>query len=71
MKDIQSALDHIDRLRPARLNLSATRGFSLRETILLMAPKLTEKRELGFSRRAHNYKPSLSGAEPRAQAGGR
>jgi hypothetical protein len=49
MKDIQSALDHIDRLRPARLNLSATRGFSLREAILLMAPKLTEKKELGFS----------------------
>jgi hypothetical protein len=49
MKDIQSALDHIDRLRPARLNLSAKRGFSLREAILLMAPKLTEKRELGFS----------------------
>jgi hypothetical protein len=49
IKDIQNALDHIDRLRPACLNLSAKRGFSLREAILLMAPKLTEKKELGFS----------------------
>jgi hypothetical protein len=49
MKDIQNALDHIDRLRPARLNLSSKRGFSLREAILLMAPKLTAKKELGVS----------------------
>jgi hypothetical protein len=48
-KQIQNALDHIDRLRPARLNLSAKRGFSLREAILLMAPKLMVKKELGFT----------------------
>ena len=51
MKHIQSALDHLGRLRPARLNLSAKRDFSLREAVLFMAPKLTEMRELGFSSR--------------------
>ena len=49
MKHIQSALDHLGRLRPARLNLSAKRDFSLREAVLFMAPKLTEMKELGFT----------------------
>jgi hypothetical protein len=51
MKNIQNALDHLGRLRPARLNLSAKRDFSLREAVLFMAPKLTEMKELGFSSR--------------------
>ena len=51
MQNIQSALDHLGRLRPARLNLSAKRGFSLREAVLFMAPKLTEMKELGFTTR--------------------
>jgi len=49
MKHIQSALDHLGRLRPAHLNLSAKRDFSLREAVLFMAPKLTEMKELGFT----------------------
>ena len=49
MKHIQSALDHLGRLRPARLNPSAKRDFSLREAVLFMAPKLTEMKELGFT----------------------
>gem|GEM_PF-3485055 len=51
MKHIQSALDHLGKLRPARLNLSAKRDFSLREAVLFMAPKLTEMKELGFTTR--------------------
>jgi len=49
IKHIQSALDHLGKLRPARLNLSAKRDFSLREAVLFMAPKLTEMKELGFT----------------------
>ena len=51
MKHIQSALDHLGKLRPDRLNLSAKRDFSLREAVLFMAPKLTEMKELGFTTR--------------------
>jgi EAL domain-containing protein (putative c-di-GMP-specific phosphodiesterase class I) len=51
MKHIQNALDHMGRLRPAHLNLSAKRNFSLREAVLFMAPKLTEMKELGFTTR--------------------
>ena len=51
MKHIQSALDHLGKLRPARLNLSPKRDFSLREAVLFMAPKLTEMKELGFTTR--------------------
>ena len=49
MKHIKNALDHLGRLRPARLNLSAKRDFSLREAVLFMAPKLMEMKELGFT----------------------
>jgi len=49
MKHIQNALEHLGRLRPAHLNLSAKRDFSLREAVLFMAPKLTEMKELGFT----------------------
>ena len=51
MKHIQSALDHLGKLRPARLNLSAKRDFSLREAVLSMAPKLADMKELGFTTR--------------------
>ena len=51
IKHIQSAIDHLGKLRPARLNLSAKRDFSLREAVLFMAPKLTEMQELGFTTR--------------------
>jgi hypothetical protein len=49
MKHIQSTLEHLGRLRPARPNIAAKRDFSLRETIFFMAPKLVEMKELGFT----------------------
>jgi hypothetical protein len=49
MKRIQSVLDHLGQLRPARRNLSRKRDFSIRETILFLAPKLTEMKNLGFT----------------------
>jgi len=49
MKHIQNALEHLSRLRPARLNISAKHDFSLREAVLFMAPKLTEMKEVGFT----------------------
>ena len=51
MKHIKNALDHLGRLRPARLNLSAERDFSLREAVLFMAPELMKLKELGFTTR--------------------
>jgi len=51
MQHIQNAIDHLGRLRPARLNISAKRDFSLREAVLFMAPKLTGMKELGFTTR--------------------
>jgi hypothetical protein len=49
MKDIQNILDELDRLRPARLNLSVKKNFSLREIVLFVAPKLMEKKAYGCS----------------------
>jgi hypothetical protein len=47
MKDIQDVFDDLSRFRPARLNLSVKRNFSLREAVLFMAPKLTEMKAMG------------------------
>jgi len=49
VRHIKNALDYLGHLRPARLKLNAKRNFSLREALLLMAPRLTKMKEMGFT----------------------
>jgi len=49
VRHIKNALDHLGRLRPTRLKLNAKRNFSLREAVLLMAPRLMKMKEMGFT----------------------
>ena len=53
---MKMTLDHIDqtirnlgRLMPAKPNKNSTREYSLKESIFLMAPKLLETRDMGFT----------------------
>ena len=47
LKHIHRTINNLSRLMPTKPNKDATREYSLKETIFLMAPQLLEKREMG------------------------
>jgi hypothetical protein len=49
IEQIDKTIRHLGRLMPARLNRQSTRKCTLKDAVRLMAPKLLEMKELGFS----------------------
>jgi len=47
LEHIDRTISNLDRLMPAKLNKNSTREYSLKEGIILIAPKLLEKRDMG------------------------
>lgn len=49
IEHIHESINRLGRLMPAKPNKSLSRKFSLKETIFMMAPKLLEMRQMGFT----------------------